>query len=145
MRNLLFALQGAALAFWGFDLITTFYAINITGLAVELNPLGWPLGILGALAFYGPSLLFSYVLLFKLRDNIALYAAIPLTMLTMSMSVMNLFAGAQNFQIFVQTTSLSSGLRFELISLVAAVNLAVPIVLSRRMRQPKPQLEIVTA
>jgi hypothetical protein len=140
MRNLLFALQGAALAFWGFDLITTFYAINITGLAVELNPLGWPLGILGALAFYGPSLLFSYVLLFKLRDNIALYAAIPLTMLTMSMSVMNLFAGAQNFQIFVQTASLSSGLRFELISLVAAVNLAVPIVLSRRMRQPKQRV-----
>src|SRR5208283_1989123 len=49
-RNLLFSFQGAALAFWMFDIATTFYAINVTGLAVELNPLGWPLGILGAFA-----------------------------------------------------------------------------------------------
>ena len=41
-RNLLFSLQGVALACWVFDVTTTFYAINVTGLAVELNPLGWP-------------------------------------------------------------------------------------------------------
>ena len=38
-RNLLFSFQGVALAFWMFDIATTFYAINVTGLAVELNPL----------------------------------------------------------------------------------------------------------
>jgi|YelNatPaOPRAMG01_1025707.scaffolds.fasta_scaffold34713_3 hypothetical protein len=137
MRSLLFSLQGVALAFWSFDLITTFYAINVTGLAVELNPLGWPLGMLGAFAFYGPTLVFSYVLLFKLKDNTALYAAIPLTMVTMGMSLMNLFAGAQNFQVFVQTASLASNIRFDLLALVAALNLAVPIVLSRKMPQPQ--------
>ena len=62
-RNLLFSFQGVALGFWMFDIITTIYAINITGLAIELNPLGWPWGILGAFAFYGPTLVFSYVLL----------------------------------------------------------------------------------
>jgi len=40
-RNLLFSFQGVALAFWLFDIITTFYAINVTSLAIELNPLGW--------------------------------------------------------------------------------------------------------
>jgi hypothetical protein len=145
MRNLLFALQGTALAFWSFDLITTFYAIDITGLAVELNPLGWPLGILGAFAFYGPSLLFSYVLLFKLNDNIALYAAIPLTVITLGMSLMNLFAGANNFQVFVQTASLAPSVRFGLLALVTGLNLAVPIVLSRKIPLPKPQLNRKTA
>jgi hypothetical protein len=50
-RNLLFSFQGIALALWMYDIVTTFYAINVTGLAVEINPLGWPLGILGAFAF----------------------------------------------------------------------------------------------
>ncbi|HSV49913.1 MAG TPA: hypothetical protein VLH35_06310, partial [Candidatus Acidoferrales bacterium] len=47
-RKLLFGFQGVALAFWSFDIITTFYAVDFTGLAIELNPLGWPMGILGA-------------------------------------------------------------------------------------------------
>ncbi len=29
-RNLLFSFQGVALAFWMFDIATTFYAINVT-------------------------------------------------------------------------------------------------------------------
>ena len=75
---------------------------------MELNPLGWPLGILGAFAFYGPTLVFSYVLLFKIRETNALYAAIGLTMITLGMSAMNLFAGAQNFQVFVDTAKLAT-------------------------------------
>jgi len=39
-RNLLFSFQGVALAFWMLDILTTFYAINVTRLAYELNPLG---------------------------------------------------------------------------------------------------------
>ncbi|MCW3984496.1 MAG: hypothetical protein NWE96_10975 [Candidatus Bathyarchaeota archaeon] len=143
-RTVLFAFQGVALAFWSYDLLTTVYAIDITGLAIELNPLGWPLGILGAFAFYGPSLLFSYVLLFRLKENISFYAAIPLTMVSMCMSLMNLFAGAQNFQVFVHTATLAANVRFELIALAAALNLVVPFVLTRRMLQPKPQLSIKT-
>src|SRR5208282_223871 len=88
-QNLLFSFQGVALAFWMFDIATTFYAINVTGLAVELNPLGWPLGILGASAYYAPTLVFAYILLFKMKESIAFYASIPLTLITLGMGVMN--------------------------------------------------------
>jgi hypothetical protein len=130
-RNLLFSLQGVALAFWVFDIATTFYAINVTGLAVELNPLGWPLGILGAFAFYGPTLVFSYVLLFRIKESISFHAAIPLTLLTLGMGAMNLVAGAENFQVFVDTAALATGVRYELLALVMAVNLIVPLALRR--------------
>jgi hypothetical protein len=45
-RNLLFSFQGVALSFWLFDVLTTFYAINIARTSIELNPLGWPWGML---------------------------------------------------------------------------------------------------
>lgn len=136
LRNMLFAFQGVALAFWSFDLMTTFYAINVTGLASELNPLGWPLGILGAFAFYGPVLVFSYVLLFRLKEDISLYGAIPLTMLTMGMCLMNLIAGAQNFLVFVDTAALASSVRVSLIPLIVTLDFVIPLTLKRLM--PKP-------
>ncbi len=136
-RNLLFSFQGVALAFWMFDIATTFYAINITGLALELNPLGWPLGILGAFAFYAPTLVFSYVLLFKIKESLALYATIPLTLVTLGMGTMNLMAGAQNFQVFVDTAALATGMRYGLLTLIITVNLAVPFALKRVVTQPK--------
>ena len=136
-RNLLFSFQGVALAFWLFDIATTFYAINVTGLAVELNPLGWPLGILGAFAYYAPTLVFSYILLFKIRESIALYATIPLTLITLGMGAMNLMAGAQNFQVFVDTATLATGMRYGLLALIITVNLTVPLALKRMVTQPK--------
>ena len=136
-RNLLFSFQGVALAFWMFDIATTFYAINVTGLAVELNPLGWPLGILGAFAYYVPTLVFSYILLFKMKESIALYAAIPLTLITLGMGAMNLMAGAQNFQVFVDTATLATGVRYGLLALIITVNLTVPLALKRMVTQPK--------
>jgi hypothetical protein len=142
LRNFLFAFQGVALAFWSFDLITTFYAINVTGLASELNPLGWPLGILGAFAYYGPALVFSYVLLFKLKENISLYAAIPLTMLTLGMCFMNLMAGAQNFLVFVDTAALASSLRYGMLALILTLDLAIPLALKRLMTKPQLNMKI---
>ena len=139
-RSILFSFQGVALAFWSFDLITTFYAINVTGLAVEINPLGWPLGILGALAYYAPTLICSYLLLFKIKEKIALYAAVPLTLVTVSMSAQNLLAGAQNFQIFIGTTALATGVRYSLLAVVALVGLTVPFVLKKTVTQPKAVL-----
>ncbi len=136
-RSLLFAFQGVALAFWSLDLITTFYAINVTGLATELNPLGWPLGILGALAFYGPTLAFSYVLLYRHKDKLSLYVAIPITMLTLGMASMNLLAGAQNFQVFVSTASLAANVRFELLASTAAFDVMAPLALWRLVAKPK--------
>ena len=141
-RNLLFSFQGVALGFWMFDILTTFYAINVTGLAIELNPLGWPWGILGAFAFFGPALVFSYVLLFRMKDKISLYAALPLTVLTLGMGSMNLVAGAQNFQVFVDTAVLAHGVRYGLLALIVGANLAVPLALRRLVTQPKPSLSL---
>ena len=141
-RYLLFSFQGVALGFWMFDIITTFYAINVTGLAIELNPLGWPWGILGAFAFFGPALAFSYVLLFKMKEKISLFAALPLTLLTLGMGMMNLVAGAQNFQVFVDTAVIESGVRYGLLALVVTANLAVPLTLKRMVTQPKPSLNL---
>jgi hypothetical protein len=135
-RNLLFSFQGVVLAFWMFDITTTFYAINVTGLAVELNPLGWPLGILGAFAYYAPTLVFAYILLFKMKDRIAFFAAVPLTLITLSMGMMNLLAAAQNFQVFVNTVSLATGIRYVMLGIVGAANLVVPLALKRLI--PKP-------
>ncbi len=139
-RNLLFSFQGVALAFWMFDIATTFYAINVTGLAVELNPLGWPLGILGAFAYYAPTLVFAYILLFKMKESIAFYASIPLTLITLGMGVMNLMAAAQNFQVFVDTAMLATGIRYGLLSLIITVNLTVPFALKRTVTQSKAVL-----
>jgi hypothetical protein len=137
-RNLLFSVQGAALAFWGFDIATTFYAINVTGLAVELNPLGWPLGILGAFIYYGPTVVFSYVLLFKIKESVYFYAAVPLTLVTLGMGMMNLMAGARNFQVFVDTAALATGVRYGLLAVIVTVCMMVPFALKRTVTQPKP-------
>ncbi len=106
------------------------------GFSVELNPLGWPLGILGGFAYYGPTLVFSYVLLFKFKENIAFYAAVPLTMVTVGMGTMNLVAGAQNFQVFVDTAALATGVRFGLLAVVGTVCLMVPLALKRTVTSP---------
>jgi hypothetical protein len=136
-RSLLFSAQGVALAFWSFDILTTFYAINVTGLAVELNPLGWPLGILGAFSYYAPTLAFSYYLLFRSRETVSLYAAVPLALLTLAMGTMNLLAGAQNFQVFVDTAALATGVRFGLLAVVGTMCLSVPFALKRTFARPK--------
>ena len=141
-RNLIFSFQGVALGFWIFDIITTFYAINVTRLAIELNPLGWPWGILGAFAFYGPAVTFLYVLLFRMKEKVPLLAALPLTLLTLVMGTMNLVAGAQNFQVFVATASLATGVRYNLLTLIVTLNLAVPLTLKRLIAQPKNSLNL---
>jgi hypothetical protein len=142
-RHLLFGFQGVALAFWTFDMITTFYAIDVAGLAIELNPLGWPTGILGAFAFYGPTVTLSYVLLFRLKEHMALQAAIPFTLVTLAMSSMNLFAGAQNFQVFVDTAALGSNVRLELLVALATFNLAIPVTIKHMANQAKIRLNLV--
>lgn len=138
-RELVFSFQGVALACWMFDLITTYYAINVTGLAVEVNPLGWPLGILGAFAYYGPTLVLSYVLLFKIKESISLYAALPMTMVALGMGSMNLIAGAQNFKVFVYTATITNSAYYGLLALIITINLAVQLTL-RREYQSKNSL-----
>jgi hypothetical protein len=141
-RNMLFSLQGVALAFWMFDILTTYYAIDVARWSVELNPLGWPLGILGALAYYAPTLVFSYVLLFKLKGQVCLYVVCALTVLTLMMGSMNLAAGINSFGVFVATAHLASEVRFGLLALVASLDLAVPLALRSMISQPKNSLKI---
>lgn len=139
----LFALQGAAMACWAYDLATTFYAINVARVATEINPLGWPLGAVGALSYYAPTVILTYVLLFRLKAKISFYAAIPITAVALLMGAMNLNAGVGNFTFFVWTASLSSPMRYYLMGLMATVDLvyaavfaSAPIKRMLEMRKP---------
>jgi len=85
-------------SFWMFDVFTTFYAIG-WGIAVETNPLGWPLGALGALIFYIPAYIFTYMLLFRFQSRSSSWVAILITMLALGLGVMNLGAGLHNIEI----------------------------------------------
>jgi hypothetical protein len=121
LRKAVLSLQGVALACWAFDLATTFYAIDIARVATEINPLGWPLGAVGALVYYAPTVILTHVLLFRIRQKVALYAAIPITAVMLLMGAMNLNAGMLNFRFFISSAMLPAGTR---ISLLAAVLLA---------------------
>jgi len=100
LRRVLVSLNGVALACWVFDVGSTYYAIDILGGlggAVEQNPLGWPFGALSPLIFYVPAFAFTYLLLFKIKQKVSLFAAILLTLLVVFMGSMNLLAGLLNF------------------------------------------------
>jgi hypothetical protein len=129
--SVLFALQGVALACWMFDLATTFYAIDIARVATEVNPLGWPLGALGAFAYYGPTVILTYVLLFRIKQKVSLYAAIPMTAVMLLMGSMNLSAGIGNYQFFITTASLAGNIRFNLLAIVVAVDVVYAVVLAK--------------
>jgi hypothetical protein len=130
-REIIFSFQGVALSCWSFDLLTTYYAIDVSGIAVEINPLGWPLGIIGALAYYGPTLILSYYLLFKVKESISMYAAVPMTVVMLLMGSMNLFAGAENFKIFVYTVTINPSIYYGLLAVIVATNLVIQLALKR--------------
>jgi hypothetical protein len=128
--SVLFALQGVALACWAYDLATTFYAIDIARVAVEINPLGWPLGALGAMSYYLPTILLSYVLLFRLKQRVSLYAAVPITFVALMMGFMNLNAGAENFKFYVVSAWLPLDVRGGLLDLIIALDLCFAAILT---------------
>ncbi len=136
--SLLFSLQGVALACWAYDLATTFYAIDIARAAVEINPLGWPLGALGAMSYYVPTVGLSYVLLFRLKQPVSLCAAIPITGVALFMGCMNLNAGAENFKFFVVSAWIPSGIRVNLLSVVLAVDVIYAAVLAKTLSKRFP-------
>ena len=122
IRGILFSLQGVALACWAFDLTTTFYAIDVTRLATEVNPLGWPIGILGALMYYGPTVVMTYVLLFKIKQKSSIYVGIVLSAVMLGMGALNFDAGAQNLRVFLATAHIMPELRFNLLTVVLAAD-----------------------
>jgi hypothetical protein len=133
-RSMLFALQGAALACWIFDLATTYYAIDVTRVAWEVNPLGWPLGMLGALAYYGPTLTLSYILLFRIKEKIAVYAAVPVTFVALCMGLMNLNAGTLNIAIFTGTASVAAEVGYGLLALIIVAGFTFPRLITRQQQ-----------
>lgn len=135
LRALLIPVHGAALACWAFDVSTTYYAIDITREAAELNPLGWPLGAIGALIFYIPAIIFAYTLLFKIRQKESLAVAVVIAVLTAYLGVMNFSAGTQNFRFFLNSVSFTmEGYSF-VFSLVVAVVLIYAVVFSKLARR----------
>lgn len=101
-NQILMFVYGACFACWIFDVGSTFYAINVLGVATEQNPLGWPLGLLGPLAFYIPAFAFSSFLLKRKTQRFAYPATLAITALALYMGMMNLFAGFSNFSFFGQ-------------------------------------------
>ncbi len=145
--QILFGLQGVALGCWAYDLATTFYAIDVARVAFEVNPLGWPLGALGAFAYYAPTVILTYVLLFKIRQKISVYAAIPMTIVMLLMGSMNLNAGIGNFQFFRITAGLPTEIRFNLLAAILAVDMvyAATLVTAARKQIFSKQRNLNTA
>lgn len=92
-------LHVAPLLCWAFDALTTLYTITFLGVAEELNPLGWPFGVWGALIFYIPAILFTYLLLFKIENRLSRWIAALITAISIGLGVMNLLAGLHNMGI----------------------------------------------
>lgn len=135
LKTFLFPLHGAALACWSFDVSTTFYAIDVVRRAKELNPLGWPLGAVGALIFYCPAIVFTYTLLFKLKQKESAVAAAVITGIAAYLGAMNFNAGVQNFGFFLNSVSFTmEGYSF-LFSLVVAVDLVYAVAFARLARR----------
>lgn len=96
MKHYMLYFHIAPFCFWAFDVLTTLYAIDYLGVAEEMNPLGWPLGAWGALMFYIPSILFTYLLLFKIQNRYSNWIAALITVISLGLGVMNLLAGLHN-------------------------------------------------
>jgi hypothetical protein len=103
LRRILISMYGVSFACWIFDISSTYYAINILGVAAEQNPLGWPFGALGALIFYIPAIVFIYLLLFKVKQKYAILVATIITVLALYLGFLNFVAGSQNFGFFIDS------------------------------------------
>jgi hypothetical protein len=135
LKTFLIPLHGAAFACWTFDVSTTFYAIDVVRKAAELNPLGWPLGAIGALIFYVPAIIFTYTLLFRIKQKESLVVAAVITVLAACLGLMNFNAGAQNFRFFLNSVSFTmEGYSF-LFSLVVAVDLIYAVAFAKLARR----------
>jgi hypothetical protein len=110
----------------------------------ELNPLGWPLGAVGALIFYVQAIVFAYTLLLKIRQKESLAVAVMVAALTAFLGLMNFNAGAPNFRFFLNFVSFTiEGYSF-LFSLVVAVDLIYAVAFSKLARREAVLIERAT-
>jgi hypothetical protein len=124
-KNVILFVQGIALACWFFDICTTFFSIDLRG-DVEINPLGWPFGIIGAAVYYIPALAGVYYLLYKTKSNSpSFFVAIIVTALTLFMGSLNFNAGMLNFANLRLFTNLASNSEVMAVWLLACAALAI--------------------
>jgi hypothetical protein len=98
-RRFLPCLYVVPFVFWGFDVATTFLAINVYGVAEEANPLGWPWGALGGLVFYIPAFASTYWLSHGEKSRYRLLVAVLITGLACCVGITNFFAGLHNLNL----------------------------------------------
>lgn len=101
LKRILIASYGVCFASWAFDVGLTYYAINMMGVASELNPLGWPLGAVGALIFFVPAFVFAYFLSFRMKQKHSILAALIITTLSLYVGFMNFIAAGRNFSLIL--------------------------------------------
>ncbi len=139
IKRLLVPILGFGVACWIFDILTTFIGLDIVQTQYinaenfysifnysELNPLGWPLGIVVGLIAYIPSGLSVYYLLTKMKTKLSVKIACAITVLTVGLGLMNLVAGLNNISILIQyfnvNNSVSLFLWFNILLTISAIN-----------------------
>lgn len=139
-KSILMTLQGVGFACWFLDVISSIFTININQTSSELNPLGWPFGALGALAYYIPITFVVYYLLYKTKSKESFYGTVALTAVTLFMSARNLNAGLHNFSSVGSFTSSTAELEVLCIWLAIVVALGIfniIVILKNRARRIK--------
>jgi len=130
LRQILVSMHGISFTFWMFDVGITYYVLDVLSVNIEVNPLGWPLGALGALLFYIPAMIFTYLLLFKIEKIYALLVAMILTVLTLYLGFQNFIAGGQNLSFIDPSASSVSEVYSYLFVAVLACNITYVLAFS---------------
>jgi hypothetical protein len=145
LNPFLMGIQGFGFACWFLDVITTFTVIDVRGIGTELNSLGWPYGIMGALLFYIPTTIGVYYLSYKLKSKGAFYGAVILAAVTLFMASQNFVAGLINFLNSFRLTQTVTDLvavgsiYIPIFVILSAINIAEIIITRKRSKQLKPQ------
>ncbi|XHH08690.1 MAG: hypothetical protein ACFCUE_14145 [Candidatus Bathyarchaeia archaeon] len=138
-KNVLMALQGFGFACWFFDVLSTTLVIDVKHASSELNPLGWPLSALGALAYFVPISFVAYYLLFRLKSKESFYAAVVLTGVSVFMGLRNFGASIYNlsgvgtFAGYPEDWAVLS-IWLAVVTILATLN-AISIVKNRKMQE----------
>ena len=150
LKQILISIYGVSFACWVFDVGITYYVIDVLGVAAEQNPLGWPFGALGALAFYIPAMVFTYLLMFKVKQRYALLVAMIITVLALYLGFLNFVAGGQNFSLIDHTVPSVSEAYSYLFFVVIAIDIICALAFVRltgitrpKWMKTKPSLSVI--
>ncbi len=134
-KNVLMALPGVGLACWFFDVLSTFFVINISQSGTELNPLGWPYSAPAALVYYIPITLIMYYMLFRVKRKVSFHAALIISLATLSFSTASFFASLNNFGLGVSRGSATAYLVIICIWSAVIISLSVFNIASVRAKR----------